>query len=125
MLLAAIARGQVTLLPPATTPNVIRALRDFAPDAYLVADDPTLDVEMPRFDLAEVGHARAWVEAPRIPADREVACLFTSGSTGAPQPSFKTWGALVHDVRAEAARFAIGPGHAVLGTVPPHHRYGF
>src|SRR5512142_2211797 len=40
VLLAAISRGQVTLLPPATTPNVIAALRDFAPEAYFVADDP-------------------------------------------------------------------------------------
>jgi acyl-coenzyme A synthetase/AMP-(fatty) acid ligase len=82
-------------------------------------------VELPRFDLARIGDAPAWSEAPRIPADREIACLFTSGSTGEPQPSFKTWGALVHDVLAEAARLAIGAGHAVLGTVPPQHMYGF
>jgi len=124
-LLAAVARGQVTLLPPATTPNVIRAMRDFAPDAYFVADDPAIEVNLPRFDLARVGELPAWSEAPRIPANREVACLFTSGSTGEPQPSFKTWGALLRDVLAEAARFAIGPGHAVLGTVPPQHMYGF
>lgn len=125
MLLAAVARGQVTLLPPTTTPNVIGALRDFAPDAYFIADDPALEVELPRFDLAHVADVAPWSEAPRIPADREVACLFTSGSTGEPQPSFKTWGALVRDVLAEAARFGIGPGHAVLGTVPPQHMYGF
>jgi acyl-coenzyme A synthetase/AMP-(fatty) acid ligase len=124
-LLAAVARGQVTLLPPATTPNVIRAMRDFAPDAYFVADDPAVEVNLPRFDPARVGEVPAWTEAPRIPANREVACLFTSGSTGEPQPSFKTWGALVRDVLAEAARFGIGPGHAVLGTVPPQHMYGF
>ena len=123
--LAAVARGQVTLLPPATTPNVIRAMRDFAPDAYFVADDPGLEANLPRFDLARVGRVAAWGDAPRIPGNREVACLFTSGSTGEPQPSFKTWGALVRDVLAEASRFGIGPGHAVLGTVPPQHMYGF
>ena len=125
LLLAAVARGQVTLLPPATTPNVIRAMRDFAPDAYFAADDPAVEVNLPRFDLARVGELSAWSEPPPIPSDREIACLFTSGSTGEPQPSFKTWGAMVRDVLAEAARFAIGPGHAVLGTVPPQHMYGF
>src|SRR5258708_7213891 len=51
MLCAAIARGQVTLLPPTTTPNVIRAMRDFAPDAYFVADDPRTSVDLPRHEL--------------------------------------------------------------------------
>lgn len=124
-LLAAVTRGQVTLLPPATTPNVIRALRAFAPDAYFIADDSAVEVELPRFDLARAGGAPAWRQAPAVPADRAVACLFTSGSTGEPQPSFKSWGALVRDVLAEASRLGIGPGHAVLGTVPPQHMYGF
>src|SRR5512144_644064 len=38
-LLAAVARGQVTLLPPTTTPDVVRSLRAFAPDAYYIAAD--------------------------------------------------------------------------------------
>jgi acyl-coenzyme A synthetase/AMP-(fatty) acid ligase len=125
MLLAAVTRGQLTLLPPTTTPNVIRELRAFAPHAYFVSDDPALAVDLPRFDPPEGRAAEPWDDVPSIPADREVACLFTSGSTGEPQPSFKSWGALCRDVRAEAARFAIGPGHAILGTVPPQHMYGF
>jgi hypothetical protein len=40
VLCAAIVRGQTTLLPPTTTPNVIRSMRDFAPDAYFVSEDP-------------------------------------------------------------------------------------
>jgi len=123
--LAAVARGQVTLLPPATTPNVIASLRGFAPDAYAVGDDPALAVDLPRWDPDAAADAPPWQDPPRIRADAEVACLFTSGSTGEPQPSFKTWGALVQDVRAQAARLAIGPGHAILGTVPPQHMYGF
>jgi acyl-coenzyme A synthetase/AMP-(fatty) acid ligase len=31
----------------------------------------------------------------------------------------------VADIRGEAARLGIGPGHAILGTVPPQHMYGF
>jgi acyl-coenzyme A synthetase/AMP-(fatty) acid ligase len=54
-----------------------------------------------------------------------VACVFTSGSTGEPRPHFKRWGALVRNIRAEAARLAVGPRHAILGTVPPQHMYGF
>ena len=124
-LLAAIVRGQLTLLPPATTPHVIRSMHRFAPGAYFVADDPALVVDLPRFDVPESARAPAWDSAPLIPADREIACLFTSGSTGEPQPSFKNWGSMVHDARNESTRFGIGPGHAILGTVPAQHMYGF
>jgi septal ring-binding cell division protein DamX len=53
LLAAAIVRGQVTLLPPTTTPHVIASMRAFAPDAYYVTDDPAIDVDLPRHALAE------------------------------------------------------------------------
>ncbi len=141
-LLAAIARGQTTLLPPTTTPNVIAALRAFAPDAYFIADDAQTRIDLPRFDFPDESPPQVlefqpqggprgeggetWDDAPRIPAEQQVACVFTSGSTGEPQPNFKTWGALVADVQAEGRRFGIaGAGHVVLGTVPPQHMFGF
>ena len=126
MLCAAIVRGQVTLLPPTTTPNVIRAMRDFAPDAYFVADDPQTSVDLPRHELpADDGAVPRDFEVPSIAADQVIACVFTSGTTGEPQPNRKNWGGLVLDVREEAQRLALGPGHAILGTVPPQHMYGF
>jgi acyl-coenzyme A synthetase/AMP-(fatty) acid ligase len=128
-LLAAIVRGQTTLLPPTTTPNVIASLRRFAGDAYFVADDPAVAVDLPRFDFAERPSDPCGDPAlpaiPTIPADQVVAYVFTSGSTGEPQPHFKTWGGLVLNIRGEAARLGVGPGHAILGTVPPQHMYGF
>jgi len=125
LLLAAVLRGQLTLLPPATTPHVIRSMRRFAPDAYFVADDPSIAVDLPRFDVPVSSRAEPWNGAPLVPADREIACLFTSGSTGEPQPSFKTWGSMVHNAKNEAARLGIGPAHAILGTIPAQHMYGF
>jgi acyl-coenzyme A synthetase/AMP-(fatty) acid ligase len=123
-LLAAVLRGQVTLLPPATTPNVIAALKRHAPDAYWVGDEGTLD--LPRFELppAPSGPVTSF-DMPSIPADQIVARIFTSGSTGEPQPHHKTWGALHADMAAEAARLGIGHGDTILGTVPPQHMYGF
>jgi acyl-coenzyme A synthetase/AMP-(fatty) acid ligase len=126
VLCAAIVRGQTTLLPPTTTPNVIRSMRDFAPDAYFISDDPAADVDLPRFELpAGEPPASDAFDIPEIAHDQVVACVFTSGSTGEPRPHFKTWGGLVRDIRGEAQRLAIGPGHTILGTVPPQHMYGF
>ena len=123
--LAAILRGQMTLLPPTTTPNVIRGMREFAPDVYLVYDEPQADLGLPLFDLPPIGAPPAPFDVPAIDADRVAACVFTSGSTGEPQPYSKRWGSLVLDVAAEARRFAIGERHSILGTVPPQHMYGF
>jgi acyl-coenzyme A synthetase/AMP-(fatty) acid ligase len=123
---AALLRGQVTLLPPTTTPNVIAAMHAFAPDAYFVSDDASMQVDLPRAGLpADDSPAGSEYDVPRIAADQVVACLFTSGSTGEPQPHFKTWGALVRDAASEAARFEVRPGDTILGTVPPQHMYGF
>ena len=126
LLCAAIVRGQVSLLPPTTTPNVIESMRGFAPDAYFVSDDPALQVDLPRCELAtgEAAQTREF-HVPQIDGDQVVACVFTSGSTGDPQPNFKTWGRLAVGMRGESARFGVGPGHAILGTVPPQHMYGF
>jgi acyl-coenzyme A synthetase/AMP-(fatty) acid ligase len=124
-LLAAIVRGQTTLLPPTTTPNVIQALHGFAEDAYYAADDACVAVDLPRFDYRESAGTDSAFAVPEIAVDQVVAYVFTSGSTGDPQPHCKTWGGLVADVRGEAARLGIGAGHAILGTVPPQHMYGF
>jgi acyl-coenzyme A synthetase/AMP-(fatty) acid ligase len=125
-LCAAIVRGQTTLLPPTTTPNVIRAMREFAADAYYVAENALASVDLPRFELPadDAGEAHDFM-VPAIAADQAIACVFTSGSTGEPQPHFKSWGGLVLDAKEEAQRLRIGPGHTILGTVPPQHMYGF
>jgi acyl-coenzyme A synthetase/AMP-(fatty) acid ligase len=125
VLCAAVSRGQVTLLPPTTTANVIRSMREFAADAYYVSDDAQVRVDLPRFDLPPATRgARDPAEVAPVPADRVAACVFTSGSTGEPTPHFKTWGGLLRNVAAEARRLGIGARHAILGTVPPQHMYG-
>ncbi|HZZ92064.1 MAG TPA: AMP-binding protein [Usitatibacter sp.] len=126
-LLAAVLRGQVTLLPASTTRNVIAVLRREAPDAYWVGDDDT-SIDLPRFAWpaapARVEGGGAF-DVPHIAADQVMARIFTSGSTGEPQAHVKTWGGMQADMAAERARLGVGPAHAILGTVPPQHMYGF
>jgi len=126
LLAAAIVRRQVTLLPPTTTPHVIASMRAFAPDAYYVTDDPAIQVDLPRHEMELNGHGgeRDFL-VPAAPADQCVACVFTSGSTGEPQPNYKHWGPLVADMHGEMRRFGVGAGHVILGTVPPQHMFGF
>ncbi|HVV47529.1 MAG TPA: hypothetical protein VHC72_20100, partial [Bryobacteraceae bacterium] len=45
---ASLVRGKVSLLPSTHTPEVIRQLTLFAPDAFCLTDDPKCGIALPR-----------------------------------------------------------------------------
>ena len=128
-LAAAIVAGKVSLLPPTHTPEVLRQIKLFAPDVFCLSDSDHCPVDLPqlRFPVMGVGVPPEPLAVPQIDSGQRIAVVFTSGSTGTPQPHPKTWGALVGSVRAEALR--LGLLHqapcTIVGTVPPQHMYGF
>jgi acyl-coenzyme A synthetase/AMP-(fatty) acid ligase len=128
---AGLVAGKVSLLPSTHTPEVIRQLAVFAPDAFCLTDDPGCEIELPRVRYPEggerlAGNRLAW-RVPEIDAGQLAAYVFTSGSTGAPLPYKKTWGRLLRCVHDGASRLGLldGRSHAIVGTVPPQHMYGF
>ena len=128
-LAAAMTAGKTSLLPSTQTPETIRQMLQFAPDAFCLSDaDASANVAMPvcRFPALDSADG-AGFDVPQIAADFCVAYVFTSGSTGVPLPHPKRWGALVRNVQAEARLCGMldGRSHAVVGTVPPQHMYGF
>ena len=131
-LAAAIVSGKVTLLPPAHTPEVLRQIKDYAPDVFCLTDNQAGDpsaVDMPllRYPAMPLAPALPHSAIPQIDSGQRIAVLFTSGSTGRPQPHEKTWGAMVESMQAEASR--LGLLHStpcnIVGTMPPQHMYGF
>ncbi|HWA12653.1 MAG TPA: AMP-binding protein [Burkholderiales bacterium] len=126
-LAAALVRGQVSLLPPSQTPEMLRQLeREYGP-LYALTDAPQPDapVEQVMFPAGEARGA-APAPVPRIAADRVAAIAFTSGSTGRPTAHRKSWGALARGAIGEAATFGLAPeaGATLVATVPPQHMYG-
>ncbi len=127
-LAAAIVAGKISLLPPAHTPQALCQIRNFAPDVFCLTDSDLCTVEMPLLRYPNLRQTKAHVFAiPQIDRNQRVAVLFTSGSTGTPQPHGKNWGALVGSMQAEASRLGLLAGVPVniVGTVPPQHMYGF
>jgi acyl-coenzyme A synthetase/AMP-(fatty) acid ligase len=127
---ASLLTGKVSLLPSTQTPEVVRQLKRFAPDAFCLTDENDCDVELPRVQFPEApttpaASASTW-RVPSIETDARTAWVFTSGSTGTPVPHEKTFGRLIDSVRVEAQRLGIPerPAHAVIATVPPQHMYG-
>ncbi len=135
-LCAALVTGRISLLPSTHTPEMVRQLARFAPDAFCLHDTAECTIGLPRFrypaadsDTAAPEPEDAPFDVPQIDADRVMAYVFTSGSTGAPVPHRKTWGFLVASIQASAARLGLanadGCAHTLIGTVPPQHMYGF
>jgi len=125
-LVASLLAGKVSLLPSTHTPETVRQLAAFAPDAFCLTDTLPCDIALPQMAWPQLAPADFTGAMPALPADRLVAWVFTSGSTGTPLPHRKTWGALVRNVRAEAERLGLlETPHTLVGTVPPQHMYGF
>src|SRR3569833_1456259 len=134
-LAAAMVANKASLLPATQTPEMIRQLLQFAPDAFCLTDSKDCAIALPQFFYPEpdaVPEEAAAAQAqpftvPQIDVSQLVAYVFTSGSTGAPVPHRKTWGALVRNVRAEAqlCKLLDGRSHALIGTVQQQHMYGF
>ncbi|WP_321942080.1 AMP-binding protein [Burkholderia cenocepacia] len=130
-LCAALVAGKISLLPSTHTPEMVRQLASFAPDAFCLHDAPDCAIDLPRFAYPDAAPGEPAADAPfavpQIDAARIMAYVFTSGSTGAPVPHRKTWGFLVGCVRAAAERLGLLDGRAatLIGTVPAQHMYGF
>lgn len=131
-LAAAIVAGKVSLLPSTHTPEVIRQIKVFASDVFCLTDSDLCSVDLPQLRYPAMGIISQPDQPdtfviPQIDSQQRIAVVFTSGSTGTPQPHTKTWGALVNSVQAEATRLGLlhGIPCTLVGTVPPQHMYGF
>ena len=127
-LAAAIVSNKVSLLPSTHTPEVVRQIKAFAPDVFCLTDNDFCTVDLPqlRYPVTATSKADTFT-VPQIDSQQCIAIVFTSGSTGIPQPHSKTWGALINSVQAEALRIGIqhNTHTTLIGTVPPQHMYGF
>jgi acyl-coenzyme A synthetase/AMP-(fatty) acid ligase len=132
-LAACLMSQRVSLLPSTHTPQVIAQLAAFAPDAFCLTDDPQCDIELPQFLFPDrlpesiADGAPESFSIPAIPTTQLAAIVFTSGSTGSPVPYKKTWGLLARCIQNGAPRLGLADGrsHAIIGTVPGQHMYGF
>ena len=129
---AALLRGQISLLPPNHTPDLIKRLSLLYPGLYCLTDGAHAPaalqtIHYPDLSGAALRQAPPPVQMPELAASQVAAIVFTSGSTGDPMPNEKTWGAISRSVTAEANRLSIlgRSDLTLLGTVPAQHMYGF
>ncbi len=121
-LAAAALAGRISLFTGDRSPAWLAALAARHPGLAVLAETP---------GPAGGAYISPVIEAPpddtapaHLPADRLVAIVFTSGSTGEPVGHRKPWGALAARSADAARRFRLA-GASVVGTVPGQHMYGF
>ena len=125
-LLAVWQAGRVAALPPNAQPETVHALAA-RPSIRLIVHDTDggegLDLRqvLARRDADEV---RAPFQPLAIPAERTIATLYTSGSTGEHKRCPKAAAELLGEAAAHVASFHIAPGERFVATVPGHHIYG-
>jgi acyl-coenzyme A synthetase/AMP-(fatty) acid ligase len=120
----ALLRRAVSLLPPARARGALRDVAAMYAPACAFVDQPDASHGVPQIDLRDWPDPAEDSEHPGIDAEQPAITLFTSGSTGAPRPHSKRWGALVAGAHALRARLPLASGSAILGTVPPQHMWG-
>ena len=125
---AGLLAGKVSLQPSSQSPETLQRLAQDHTGTCWLSDLADGVPGLPGClfpDLATLPRAEVH-EMPQIDDERVVAILFTSGSTGLPQPHRKTWGKLVRNGRAEAEALGLlRRPQAIVGTVPIQHSYGF
>jgi acyl-coenzyme A synthetase/AMP-(fatty) acid ligase len=127
---AAMQRGQISLLPPSRVGSVWGQLGEDYPGAYCLSDQSDVPDALPVATCPR-DHA-PWTPGeraaiPDFPPTREVAVAFTSGSTGRPKPLRKVWGACVNFALSGGRALGLDaarPG-AIVATAPAQHLYGF
>ena len=126
-LAAALLRGQVSLFPSNSTPDLLERVRQGYPGVYCLSEGAGDTPQLETFAYPEMSSpVTGPMAVPLVPEAQAAAVLFTSGSTGQPVPHAKTWGALVRSGLAEIERLDLTARRnmALLGTVPQQHMYG-
>ena len=136
--LASLRRGCLQLLPPSAGSADLLAILDAGLGPTIVVDDSALVQPQWR------AHANCLVIAPPASAaagddaaldwepdwDAMLFCLYTSGTTGAPEAQFKSLGHLARGAQVLAGRLerdvpgGLGEWRAIVCSVPPQHMFG-
>jgi acyl-coenzyme A synthetase/AMP-(fatty) acid ligase len=123
---AALAREQVSLLPHSRVPGVLEQIRSSYPGAYAAHDGSDAPSGFRAVPVRRSGGRRAGNVNLKIDPDRDVLHAFTSGSSGMPKATGKSWRALLAGGRAleERAGDMRSRALSIVATVPSAHSYG-
>jgi len=125
---AAIIRGQTSLFPGSPATGSLESFAAAYPSPYVIHDGSLPAGTLPTHAVRFSGGGQAMRgDLPKVDVERIVAHAFSSGSTGTPQATLKSWKSLMvgADALARRAGWPDGHGTTVVATVPSGHSYGY
>lgn len=123
--IASLMRQQTLLLPSNRTDNVLPDILTGYPDAYCLVDEGMAPLGLPGLECAWLDLLTGESDSvPSLPLGHLAAVVFTSGTTGKPEPNEKYWGDLVAGSGLLQQRLVLGQSSIIVATVPPQHMFG-
>lgn len=123
--IASLMRQQTLLLPSNRTGGALQELLTDYSDAHCLVDSDTVSLDLPGLDCGWLDLALGESSAiPSLPTNHLAAIVFTSGTTGKPEPNLKYWGDLVASSVLLQQRLQVDQSSVIVATVPPQHMYG-
>lgn len=120
--LAAWRQGRVVALPPNTNPETIETIKRQVTGTHVLTDKELSEVEQQDSHCPDNSCPES---LSRIRPDQQLAILYTSGSTGEPQPCRKSAEQLLGEAQMHARHFSVNGDSCVIATIPARHIYGF
>ena len=121
---AMLMRRSTALLPPSHAANAIDRIARARVPSFVLVDRPGGAAAVPEILVQPWVPAASIDEIPSIDGDHVAAIVYTSGTTGDPQPHAKTWSSLVSGADGLRERIGLRPGDAIAGAVPAQHMWG-
>ncbi len=123
--IASLIRQQTLLLPSNRTDSALQDILADYSEAYCLVDEYPVPLGLPGLDCA-------WIDLlsdesstiPLLPPEHLTAIVFTSGTTGKPEPNLKYWGDLVAGSTLLQQRLQVNRTSVIVATVPPQHMFG-
>lgn len=130
--LAALLRGKCSLMIPTRQETALTEALAFYPDACILHDGDGAGADVgaasvQRFRVVpDTAAAAAPAKIPTVPGEQLAAIVFTSGSTGASKPIYKSWRSLWLGAQINRRYLFSDPvaAHHLVATMPPWHMYG-
>jgi acyl-coenzyme A synthetase/AMP-(fatty) acid ligase len=126
--IAGLLAQKISLQPSSQSPETLKRIAHDYPDVVCLKDGANDWAGMTCIDFPDLSESEKMnlTEIPALPCNQVAAILFTSGSTGAPQPHPRTFGQLAKSALSEAQGLdVVNRGPVIVGTVPAQHSFGF
>jgi acyl-coenzyme A synthetase/AMP-(fatty) acid ligase len=127
---AALSRGLATVLPADRTTKAIRQAAADSGATHALTDQETQEHRCGKLPCLRIGYDEppptTHAELPSIAENQIAAILYTSGSSGKPEPQIKLWGGLVSAARTlgNMLGWQMPQTGCVVGAVAPQHMFG-